>query len=90
MYGSSSRPYTVRELLDRLRRAAGDRCGVAVDQGARQLQLTGLGDGPASFSSDFLRDFCRGEGILQSFTLPASPQQNGIAERRIGLVMEVA
>ncbi|CAI7858834.1 unnamed protein product [Closterium sp. NIES-54] len=34
--------------------------------------------------------FCRGEGILQSFTLPDSPQQNGIAERRIGLVMEVA
>ncbi|CAI7804457.1 unnamed protein product [Closterium sp. NIES-53] len=31
-----------------------------------------------------------GEGILQSFTLPDSPQQNGIAERRIGLVMEVA
>ncbi|CAI7794229.1 unnamed protein product [Closterium sp. NIES-53] len=36
------------------------------------------------------QDFCRGEGILQSFTLPASPQQNGIAERRIGLVVEVA
>ncbi|CAI7892182.1 unnamed protein product [Closterium sp. NIES-54] len=33
------------------------------------------------FSSDLLRDFCPGEGILQSFTLPASPQQNGIAER---------
>ncbi|CAI7836773.1 unnamed protein product [Closterium sp. NIES-53] len=45
MYGSSSRPSTVGELLDRLRRAAGDRCGVAVDQGARQLQLSGLGDG---------------------------------------------
>ncbi|CAI7872158.1 unnamed protein product [Closterium sp. NIES-53] len=29
-------------------------------------------------------------GILHSFTLPDSPQQNGIAERRIGLVMEVA
>ncbi|CAI7770105.1 unnamed protein product [Closterium sp. NIES-54] len=42
------------------------------------------------FSSDLLRDFCRGEGILQSFTLPDSPQQNGIADRRIGLVMEVA
>ncbi|CAI7893887.1 unnamed protein product [Closterium sp. NIES-54] len=45
---------------------------------------------PRAFSSDFLRDFCRGEGILQSFTLPASTQENGIAERRIGLVMEVA
>ncbi|CAI7764630.1 unnamed protein product, partial [Closterium sp. NIES-53] len=42
------------------------------------------------FSSDLLREFCRGEGILQSFTLPDSPQQNGIAKRRIGLVMEVA
>ncbi|CAI7856792.1 unnamed protein product [Closterium sp. NIES-53] len=29
-------------------------------------------------------------GIRQSFTLLDSPQQNGIAERRIGLVMEVA
>ncbi|CAI7785535.1 unnamed protein product [Closterium sp. NIES-54] len=42
------------------------------------------------FSSDILRDFCRGEGIRQSFTLSDSPQQNGIAEHRIGLVMEVA
>ncbi|CAI7902072.1 unnamed protein product, partial [Closterium sp. NIES-54] len=42
------------------------------------------------FSSDVLRDFCRGEGILQSFTLSASPQQNGIAECCMGLVMEVA
>ncbi|CAI7760634.1 unnamed protein product [Closterium sp. NIES-54] len=40
--------------------------------------------------SDHLREFCRGEGILQSFTLPASPQKNGIAECHIGLVMEVA
>ncbi|CAI7829745.1 unnamed protein product [Closterium sp. NIES-53] len=47
-------------------------------------------DRGGEFSSDLLRDFCRGEGILQSFTLPYSPQQNGIAERRIGLVMEVA
>ncbi|CAI7897644.1 unnamed protein product [Closterium sp. NIES-54] len=38
------------------------------------------------FSSTLLRDFFRGEGILQSFTLPNSPQQNGIAERRIGLI----
>ncbi|CAI7816420.1 unnamed protein product [Closterium sp. NIES-54] len=47
-------------------------------------------DRGGEFSSDLLRDFCRGEGILQSFMLPASPQQNGVAERRIGLVMEVA
>ncbi|CAI7785701.1 unnamed protein product, partial [Closterium sp. NIES-53] len=42
------------------------------------------------FSSNLLWDFCRGEGILQSFMLPDSPKQNGIAELRIGLVMEVA
>ncbi|CAI7837003.1 unnamed protein product [Closterium sp. NIES-53] len=30
------------------------------------------------------------EGIRQTFMLPASPQQNGIAERRIGMVMDVA
>ncbi|CAI7810444.1 unnamed protein product [Closterium sp. NIES-53] len=47
-------------------------------------------DRGGEFSSDLLRDFCRGEGILQSFTLPDSPQQNAIAECRIGLVMEVA
>ncbi|CAI7804045.1 unnamed protein product [Closterium sp. NIES-54] len=47
-------------------------------------------DRGGEFSSDLLRDFCRGEGITQSFTLLDSPQQNGIAERRIGLVMEVA
>ncbi|CAI7906981.1 unnamed protein product [Closterium sp. NIES-54] len=47
-------------------------------------------DRGGEFSSDLLRDFCHGEGITQSFTLPDSPQQNGIAERRIGLVMEVA
>ncbi|CAI7843705.1 unnamed protein product [Closterium sp. NIES-54] len=47
-------------------------------------------DKGGEFPSNFLREFCHGEGILQSFMLPASPQQNGIAERRIGLVMEVA
>ncbi|CAI5482401.1 unnamed protein product [Closterium sp. Yama58-4] len=47
-------------------------------------------DRGGEFSSDLLWDFCRGEGFIKSFTLPASPQQNGIAERRIGLVMEVA
>ncbi|CAI7805523.1 unnamed protein product [Closterium sp. NIES-54] len=41
------------------------------------------------FSSALLREFCHVEGILQSFTLPTSPQQNGVAEHRIGLVMEV-
>ncbi|CAI7759074.1 unnamed protein product [Closterium sp. NIES-54] len=42
------------------------------------------------FSSDHLRAFCRARGIRQIFTLSDSPQQNGIAERRIGMVMDVA
>ncbi|CAI7754628.1 unnamed protein product [Closterium sp. NIES-53] len=42
------------------------------------------------FSSDLLRAFCRAEGIRQTFTLLASPQKNGIAERHIGMVMDVA
>ncbi|CAI7731561.1 unnamed protein product [Closterium sp. NIES-54] len=46
-------------------------------------------DRGGEFSSTLLRDFCRGEGILQTFTLPDSPQRNGIAKRRIGLVMEL-
>ncbi|CAI7876910.1 unnamed protein product, partial [Closterium sp. NIES-54] len=40
--------------------------------------------------SALLGAFCRAQGIRQTFTLPASPQQNGIAERRIGMVMDVA
>ncbi|CAI5464485.1 unnamed protein product [Closterium sp. Yama58-4] len=47
-------------------------------------------DRGGEFSSDLLAAFCAEHGITQSFTLPASPQQNGVAERRIGLVMEVA
>ncbi|CAI7805395.1 unnamed protein product, partial [Closterium sp. NIES-54] len=47
-------------------------------------------DRGGELSSDLLKAFCRAEGIRQTFTLPASPQQNGIAERRIGMVMDVA
>ncbi|CAI7821693.1 unnamed protein product, partial [Closterium sp. NIES-53] len=47
-------------------------------------------DRGGEFSSNLLRDFYHGEGILQSFALLYSPQKNGIAERHIGLVMEVA
>ncbi|CAI5483555.1 unnamed protein product [Closterium sp. Yama58-4] len=47
-------------------------------------------DRGGEFSSGLLEAFCQQEGIEQSFTLPDSPQQNGVAERRIGLVMEVA
>ncbi|CAI5482360.1 unnamed protein product [Closterium sp. Yama58-4] len=47
-------------------------------------------DRGGEFSSDLLRAFCRARGIRQTFTLPDSPQQNGIAERRIGMIMDVA
>ncbi|CAI7890778.1 unnamed protein product [Closterium sp. NIES-53] len=47
-------------------------------------------DRGGEFSSDLLRAFCRLEGIRHTFTLPASLHQNGIAERRIGMVMDVA
>ncbi|CAI5973689.1 unnamed protein product [Closterium sp. NIES-64] len=47
-------------------------------------------DRGGEFSSARLGAFCRAQGIRQTFTLPASPQQNGIAERRIGMVMDVS
>ncbi|CAI7743953.1 unnamed protein product [Closterium sp. NIES-53] len=63
---------------------------LVVDDYTRYTTVFPLRSKGGEFSSDLLRDICRGEGILQSFTLPASSQQNGVAERRIGLVMEVA
>ncbi|CAI7828551.1 unnamed protein product, partial [Closterium sp. NIES-53] len=42
-------------------------------------------DRGGEFSSARLGAFCRAQGIRQTFTLPASPQQNGIAKRRIGM-----
>ncbi|CAI7760013.1 unnamed protein product [Closterium sp. NIES-54] len=47
-------------------------------------------DRGVEFSSGLIVEFCRDEGIVRLFMLPASPQKNGIAERRIGLIMEVA
>ncbi|CAI7901402.1 unnamed protein product [Closterium sp. NIES-54] len=47
-------------------------------------------DRGGEFSSAHLGAFCCAQGIRQTLTLPASPQQNGIAERRIGMVMDVA
>ncbi|CAI7753538.1 unnamed protein product, partial [Closterium sp. NIES-53] len=47
-------------------------------------------DRGGEFSSGLLRAYCCARGIRQTFTLPVSPQQNGISERRIGMVMDVA
>ncbi|CAI7859926.1 unnamed protein product, partial [Closterium sp. NIES-53] len=47
-------------------------------------------DRGGEFSSSLLRAYCCARGIRQTFTLPDSPQKNGIAKRRIGMVMDVA
>ncbi|CAI5962913.1 unnamed protein product [Closterium sp. NIES-64] len=47
-------------------------------------------DRGGEFSSGLLRAYFRARSIRQTFTLPDSQQQNGIAERRIGMVMDVA
>ncbi|CAI7744495.1 unnamed protein product [Closterium sp. NIES-54] len=47
-------------------------------------------DRGGEFSSGPLRANYCAQGIRQTFMLPDSPQQNGIAERRIGMVMDVA
>ncbi|CAI7858039.1 unnamed protein product, partial [Closterium sp. NIES-53] len=47
-------------------------------------------DRGGEFSSGLLSAYCRARGICQTFTLLDSPQKNGIAERRIGMVMDVA
>ncbi|CAI7765462.1 unnamed protein product [Closterium sp. NIES-54] len=74
-------------LIDWIR---GARRQLSESFGSDLLVLRLHSDRGGEFSSDLLRAFCRSEGICQTFTLPASPQQNGIAERRIGMVMDVA
>ncbi|CAI7923040.1 unnamed protein product [Closterium sp. NIES-54] len=83
-------------------RSKGEVTEVLIDwiRGTRRQLSEGFGsdlpvlrlhsDRGGEFSSDLLRAFCRAEGIRQTFTLPASPQQNGIAERHIGMAMDVA
>ncbi|CAI7729130.1 unnamed protein product [Closterium sp. NIES-53] len=74
-------------LIDWIR---GARCQLSESFGSNLPVLRLHSDRGGEFSSDLLRAFCRSEGIRQVFTLPASPQQNGIAEHRIGMVMDVA
>ncbi|CAI7892660.1 unnamed protein product [Closterium sp. NIES-53] len=61
-----------------------------VDDYSRYTTVFPLRGKGKEFSSARLGAFYRAQGIRQTFTLPASPQQNGIAERRIGMVMDVA
>ncbi|CAI7758032.1 unnamed protein product, partial [Closterium sp. NIES-53] len=74
-------------LIDWIR---GARCQLSDSIGSDLPVLRLHSDRGGEFSSDLLRAFCHSEGIRQTFTLPASPQKNGIAERRIGMVMDVA
>ncbi|CAI7862811.1 unnamed protein product [Closterium sp. NIES-53] len=83
-------------------RTKGDVTEVLIDwiRGARRQLSESFGsdlpvlrlhsDRGGEVSSDLLRAFCHAEGIRLTFTLPTSPQQNGIAGRRIGMVMDVA
>ncbi|CAI7857268.1 unnamed protein product, partial [Closterium sp. NIES-54] len=68
----------------------GARCQLSESFGSDFPVLRLHSDRGGEFSSDLLRALCRAKGIRQTFTLPASPQKNGIAERRIGMVMDVA
>ncbi|CAI7823169.1 unnamed protein product [Closterium sp. NIES-53] len=74
-------------LIDWIRAA---RLQLRQSFGSDFLVLRLHSDRGGEFSSGPLRAFCRARGIRQTFTLPDSPQQNGIAERRIGMVMDVA
>jgi hypothetical protein len=38
-------------------------------------------DNGSEFKNELFRSFCQENGILQQFTVPYSPQQNGVAER---------
>ncbi|CAI7769108.1 unnamed protein product [Closterium sp. NIES-54] len=71
-------------------RIRGARCQLTESFGSDLPVLRVHSDKGGEFSSDLLRAFCRAEGIRQTFTLPASPQKNGIAECRIRMVMDVA
>ncbi|CAI7860562.1 unnamed protein product [Closterium sp. NIES-53] len=62
-----------------------------VTEGTRGRRVSCLhSDCGGEFRSGILAAFCGEQGIVQSWTLPESPQQNGVAERRIGLVMDIA
>ncbi|CAI7779577.1 unnamed protein product [Closterium sp. NIES-54] len=74
-------------LIDWIRSAC---CQLSESFGSDLLVLRLHSNRGGELSSDLLRAFCRAEGIRETFTIPASPQQNGIAERCIGMVMDVA
>ncbi|CAI7810006.1 unnamed protein product [Closterium sp. NIES-54] len=61
-----------------------------VTKGTRVSRVRCLhSDRGGELCSDVLAGFCGEQGITQSWTLPESPQQNGVVENHIGLVMEI-
>ncbi|CAI7812599.1 unnamed protein product [Closterium sp. NIES-53] len=46
-------------------------------------------DGGGEFFNQSLSSYCSSHGIRQTSTLPHSPEQNGVAERRIRTLMEI-
>ncbi|CAI7910745.1 unnamed protein product [Closterium sp. NIES-54] len=86
--GQVASPGEVTEVLIDWIRAARLRLRESFGSDFHVLRLHS--DRGGEFSSALLGAFCCAQGIRQTFTLPASPQQNGIAERRIGMVMDVA
>ncbi|CAI7837476.1 unnamed protein product [Closterium sp. NIES-53] len=47
-------------------------------------------DGGGEFRNNTIKAFCSTEGIHQTFTLPDSPQQNGVAESRNRILVQIA
>ena len=45
---------------------------------------TDVGQAPGSFF-----DFCKDHGIINQYTMPGTPQQNGVAERRNRTLMDM-
>lgn len=46
-------------------------------------------DGGGEFTSNELKQFFKAKGIIHQFSVPYTPQQNGIAERRNRYLMEM-
>ncbi|CAI5965868.1 unnamed protein product [Closterium sp. NIES-64] len=78
----------VTEVLIDWIRAARLRLRQSFDSDFPVLRLHS--DRGEELSSGLLRAYCRARGIRQTFRLPDSPEQNWIAERRIGMVKDVA
>ena len=47
-------------------------------------------DGGSGWLSNSMRSFCKSRGITQEVTTPHTSQQNGVAERRIGVLATIA